>query len=118
MKDVGISCQKLKHSRPSKPLQCDEETEERGGGLCYTPCRYGANGVGPICWGSCPNGTTPCGGSLCLQPSVDCSAYILSMIKDAAQTVIGITDKQSTAETMIDMSVLASGIMYPVCPDY
>lgn len=35
------------------PLPCDSD-EERDAGLCYRPCRSGYNGVGPVCWGSCP----------------------------------------------------------------
>ena len=40
------------------------------------------------------------------------------MISKTAETVIGITENQTMTETMIDMSTLATGVMYPVCPDY
>lgn len=31
------------------PMGCGSE-EEYDAGLCYTPCRYGYDGVGPVCW--------------------------------------------------------------------
>ena len=54
-------------------MDCDPALEENSSSLCYPPCKYKTEGVGPVCWGSCPNGTVECAGALCLQPSVDCS---------------------------------------------
>lgn len=30
-------------------------------GLCYTPCRSGYNGIGPVCWANTPPGYVDCG---------------------------------------------------------
>lgn len=43
-------------------------SQQLDGGLCYTPCASGYNGVGPVCWGSCPATYTIDDGALCRQP--------------------------------------------------
>ncbi len=43
----------------SKSKGC-KEGKEMSGGLCYKMCEEG-HGVGPVCWGACPTGTTACG---------------------------------------------------------
>ena len=35
--------------------------KEKKAGLCYTPCRKGFKGVGPVCWGQPPKGWVNCG---------------------------------------------------------
>ena len=68
MTDIGISCAKESYGRTAgTPLTC-APGEEYDAGLCYPPCDYGADGVGPVCWGNCPAGTVECGGALCLTP--------------------------------------------------
>ena len=58
MTDIGVSCAKSSYGRTAgKPLQCKPE-EEMSGALCYPPCPAGSKGVGPVCWGYCPEGTS------------------------------------------------------------
>ena len=49
------------------PMSCNSSLQYDGG-LCYTPCASGYNGVGPVCWGSCPATYTIDDGALCRQP--------------------------------------------------
>jgi hypothetical protein len=37
------------------PKSCTDGKEYKDG-LCYTPCKAGMNGVGPVCWSACPAG--------------------------------------------------------------
>ena len=73
MIDWGISCAKRAYGRGvGKPMICDPVLEDYDAGLCYPPCKYMTDGVGPVCWGDCPNGTLECAGMLCLQPTENC----------------------------------------------
>jgi hypothetical protein len=63
MTDMGVGCQKnqaINRSSHPKPLMCptDKDTDAA---LCYTKCRDGYKGVGPICWKTCPTGMTDVG---------------------------------------------------------
>ncbi len=37
---------------------CPDHAPEQDGLLCYSPCRHGYNGVGPVCWEKCDNLTS------------------------------------------------------------
>jgi len=39
-------------------------------GLCYPRCRTGFTGVGPVCWGSCPEGYADHGATCYRDPQV------------------------------------------------
>jgi len=66
MVDVGISCQKSSYGRGAGSVLVCQPGQEEDAGLCYQPCNAGYNGIGPVCWGSCPSGTSQCG-ALCLE---------------------------------------------------
>lgn len=73
MTDIGVSCHKDSYGRTAgKVLGC-ENSQEYDAGLCYDQCDHDADGVGPVCWGGCPEGTTACGGALCLTDDTTCS---------------------------------------------
>lgn len=42
--------------------------KEKDAGLCYTKCRDGFTGVGPVCWRSCPSGYRD-DGAFCAKPA-------------------------------------------------
>lgn len=44
--------------------------QEYDAGLCYPVCRSGFNGVGPVCWGSCPRGFADHGATCYRDPNV------------------------------------------------
>merc|ERR1719204_1484741 len=41
-------------------MQCPSH-KENDAGLCYTKCRDGYDGIGPVCWGKVPDGWVSCG---------------------------------------------------------
>ena len=89
--------------------------EEEDAALCYPPCEYGADGVGPVCWGHCPTGTTSCG-ALCLLPGESCAGYSAAVAIDVAKAVAA-ADSGSPG-IIIDMSKIASDFNYPECPNW
>jgi len=63
-----------------RPMGCGGSRSERQAGLCYTPCRSGYVGNGPVCWSRCANKFPVNGGALCCQTQADCASKILNMI--------------------------------------
>lgn len=117
MTDIGVSCHKDSYGRTAgDPMGCDS-TEDYDAGLCYPKCNYGADGVGPVCWGHCPPGTTDCGGTLCLENSTTCSQQITDEIKDSADLVLAIAEASVTG-AVIDISKLMLDFTYPECADW
>jgi len=66
--DMGCFCQtsgastrtKSSYVNPPSPLGCSSD-EEYDAGLCYSKCRDGYHGIGPLCWRDCPPGFTDIG---------------------------------------------------------
>jgi len=50
MTDIGVSCAKNSYGRGAGTLIECAKNKEKDGGLCYTSCENGYNGVGPVCW--------------------------------------------------------------------
>jgi len=60
------------------PMICTSSLEYDAG-LCYTPCGPGMDGVGPVCWGSCPEGMVSCGVG-CASSSGACANAVISKV--------------------------------------
>lgn len=63
--------------------------KQQDAGLCYTPCRDGYKGVGPVCWAPQPQGYVDCGFGYAMN-SMTCGFLVtdqvigvLSLVKDA-----------------------------------
>jgi hypothetical protein len=72
MTDIGVSCQKRSYGRGvgTVPTRC-AGGKEYDAGLCYTPCRAGFVGVGPVCWErGCPPGYADHGATCYRDPSI------------------------------------------------
>ena len=113
MADLGLTCNKKTMSRGlGHPLKCrDDQDQELL--ICYPKCTGGTWGLGPVCWGSCPQGTTQCG-ALCLDPSEQCSSMISGMVKQGLTSVISAASK-NVQGTIINVAEFAKGLVYPVC---
>ena len=108
MKDLGISCMKNFYGRSvgQVPPKCPFGLEYDAG-LCYNSCKQGTFGIGPVCTGTCPPGTSSCG-MLCLRGGVSCDtlstkAFIpfLKLVIDAATF--------NLPNTELDVSEFAQG---------
>lgn len=72
MTDIGVSCQKQSYGRGvgTVPTSCAGGLQYDAG-LCYTPCRAGFVGVGPVCWEQgCPAGYADHGATCYREPSI------------------------------------------------
>lgn len=61
------------------PLTCAEGLEEDAS-LCYTPCRDGFYGIGPVCWESCAAPLATSGGAVCCTNGTVCSQKIKDLV--------------------------------------
>ena len=117
MTDIGVSCHKNSYGRGvGKVLTCTKDQEEDAA-LCYDFCNYGADGVGPVCWGHCPANTVPCGDFLCLDEVEVCSESIVEDTANIGKLVIDIAIG-SASGTIIDISKIFSDYDYPECPSW
>eukprot|EP00798_Chlamydomonas_sp_ICE-L_P000346 gene345-1723_t len=57
---------------------CFANGEEQAG-LCYTRCRTGFYGVGPVCWSSCDENQVDCAAA-CAKTSKDCALAVVDQI--------------------------------------
>jgi hypothetical protein len=74
-KDVHIFA-KSSHGRGvGSPLQCAPGAQYDAG-LCYSPCRAGFGGVGPVCWETCPREFPVSCGVSCASSTFQCSVPI------------------------------------------
>ena len=114
MTDIGISCAKHSYGRTAgKPLVCKPDEEEQAA-LCYKPCTDGWNGVGPVCWLECPEGTHKCG-ALCLGPNETCSEFILEQAGVVVKAITSLATGNNISGLM-SMANLVSDMKYPICP--
>jgi len=51
--------------------------------LCFTPCKTGYKGVGPLCWGQCNGYYGFKCGLLCVENQSECSNFILNLASSA-----------------------------------
>ena len=77
-KDVVITPQPSYGRGAGVPLVC-ASTLEMDAGLCYGPCAGGRDGIGPVCWASCPEGMVTCGAGCAVSDAV-CSNTLISQI--------------------------------------
>lgn len=78
--DTGATCTKPSYGRGAGkiPTACAGGAEYDAG-LCYTGCRAGFSGVGPVCWGQCPAGWVNCGAG-CASSADECAGAITDQV--------------------------------------
>jgi len=113
MTDIGVSCAKKSYGRTAgTPLSCKAD-EQYDAGLCYPPCQQGTKGIGPVCWGTCPAGTSQCG-ALCLADGESCASYVAGNFKNMVDLVAGIATADVPGSAIAVASV-AQGYAFPTC---
>ena len=90
---------------------CDPKYEQSGL-LCYPKCEAG-RGVGPVCWGYCPEGTKQCG-VLCLSEKETCLGKIGKMTMESLSTVGFVASQNYPAAAMSAAGVVID-LVYPIC---
>ena len=102
--DMGVSCLKPTQTRATLTANCPAGTNYEDG-LCYSPCKTGYYGVGPVCWGTCPaDKPIDCAGGCAadgsLKPGGGTNDVCARMITDQVTTVVGfIGDAVATVVT-------------------
>ncbi len=95
--DIGISCQKHTYDRGvGKIPDCGGGTPQKDTGLCYKSCNPGYNGVGPVCWGSCPTGWVDCG-AMCGSHKGACATSITYQATSVGMVALNVAAVAATA---------------------
>lgn len=122
MTDAGADCTKNTYGRGvGTPMICAPGLEEDAA-LCYKPCDASYHGVGPVCWTSCPSGTSNCG-ALCMpdnpnqcvdevfKVAEDVAGYIEGMIK----AILDDSAEEAAEATVEAIAKFAGDLDYPLC---
>ena len=94
-------CKKQSYERQASMAMC-QQSQEQTAMFCFPQCLNGATGLGPLCFGSCPPGTTSCMGALCLSNSETCSTRFQDMY-DRVKSTVGEFLKQQPAQAMVNI---------------
>ena len=79
MPDIGVSCAKKSEGRGvGTPMKCAAGLQTDAG-LCYSACKAGYHGVGPVCWQNCPAGRKDCAAG-CTTDTQTCVTDTISMV--------------------------------------
>lgn len=65
-------------------------------GLCYKSCKSGHNGVGPICWMTCPGTKTECGAG-CADSGISCITNTAQMVISPVMLALNIASAGGTS---------------------
>jgi hypothetical protein len=73
-----LSCaKKIKIGDPT-PMVCSTGLEQDAG-LCYSKCKTGYHGVGPLCWQDCDSDQANCGAA-CAKTALDCGLAVADQV--------------------------------------
>lgn len=95
------------------PTNCGYN-EEYDAGLCYTKCKDGYYGVGPVCWKRCNNRASVDCGAACASSSAACASNIFGLFKSLFDVFYSISETILTFGTVhiirnsIELSVKAT----------
>ena len=118
IKDDGKpkSCWLKSHGRGfGRPLGFSESCSkgrDQVGMWCYEPCSTGKP-YGPVCWGSCPAGTKPCGVA-CLLEGEKCVGLAAKITKDVVKTGFATLSSDYFSAVKGAVSVVAD-VSIPIC---
>lgn len=101
MTDIGVSCAKQSYGRgvgEGAFCQAGQEQDFQGG-LCYPRCNPGTNGVGPVCWSSCPSDYPVDCGAACGVSESACAFAIMEQVQSSADVALNVAALVATAGT-------------------
>lgn len=102
----SLTCAKKIITGQGSAAICNAE-EESCYGLCYSFCKAGYHGVGPVCWSVVPDGWIECGMGAA-KNSADCAAVIVNQISSVGSLALDIVNVGS--ESTMDRSTKLSKI--------
>jgi hypothetical protein len=74
--------------RAPQPADCGSD-KVNDAGLCYKTCGANSNGVGPVCWVSCPKGWLDCGAG-CSKDAGACASNTADMVLSVLDSAVSI----------------------------
>lgn len=88
--DIGVSCTKNTYGRGvGEPMSCRSNLEYDAG-LCYQECKVGYDGIGPVCWGSCPSDYPVNCGAGCAVSTAACVESIINQVKAPFEVIANV----------------------------
>jgi hypothetical protein len=94
---TGLDPMKNSYGRGAGYTMNCTSSQDYDAGLCYSPCKGGYHGVGPVCWMSCPSGKTNCGAG-CANSTASCVTNTASMVLAPAILAINIASMGTASE--------------------
>ncbi|MFC1522640.1 hypothetical protein ACFL6Y_09545 [Elusimicrobiota bacterium] len=92
----GLDLVKKSYGRGAgSPMTCATR-KQYDAGLCYTPCKKGHNGVGPVCWMVCPKTKTECAAG-CADTTISCITNTAQMVISPAMLALNIASAGGTS---------------------
>ena len=119
MRDLTTMCLKDTYKRgPAREPKCaddpnteEDPIEER----CYTKCAKGYTSGGSMCWKDCKEGTSPCGGVLCLddRQKDKCTDQVMEALTQVLDDLkIQAAEQQ---DALFNAGMIVPEVTLPVC---
>eukprot|EP00948_MAST-09A_sp_MAST-9A-sp1_P003855 g3855.t1 len=100
------------------PLVCSPD-EDEDAALCYTKCKTGFYGVGPVCWRSCSSPDQTDGGAICCVDAAHCTQKIRDLCAGiplaVAKAILSGGNWQDIVKAAIDAINSILGFIMPMC---
>lgn len=90
MTDIGVSCQKHTYDRGAGSIPVCSSDQDADAGLCYSQCRGGTYGVGPVCWSRCPSSFPVDCGAACGVSQSACGLAIANQVLSSGEVVLNV----------------------------
>jgi hypothetical protein len=84
--DAGLFCTKNSYVQAPITPSCGGQ-KEYDAGLCYDACKTGYNGIGPVCWGTCPSKMSADCGAMCGASQGECGKAIGGQVVSGLEVV-------------------------------
>jgi len=99
------------------PICASDQVEDSG--LCYTDCKSGYDGVGPVCWEQCPTIDPTDGGAVCCRNATVCTEEIRNLSEGLPLAVLKIILAGGDITKIVDAVKQAIealvGFILPLC---
>lgn len=90
MTDAGVDCTKNTTTVGVGTIPGCGSGQDSDAGLCYPQCASGFNGIGPVCWGSCPSDKPYQCGAACAVSQAACQQAVGDMVLNTSAVAINI----------------------------
>ena len=119
MRDLTSMCLKKSYKRgpPRQPSCEDPETEmDPIHNLCFQKCADGYVSGGTMCWRQCTEGTSPCGGVLCLddREKDKCTDQVIAYVAKAIDEIKA--EAAECEDALLNAGMVLPDLKLPVCP--